>query len=74
MDREGKRKLRKPKVKGRKSGLLTPQLIVVAAALRCPAAVSGLTGVALVVHAFTVQEALPERSRNVFSTSQLSKK
>lgn len=39
----------------RKSRLLTPELIVVAAALRLPAAVSGLADVALVVNTFTVQ-------------------
>lgn len=46
-----------------KNRTLTPELIVVAAALGLPAAVSGLTDVALVVHTFTVQEALQERSR-----------
>lgn len=35
--------------------ILTPELIVVAAALRLPAAVSRLTDVALVVNTFTVQ-------------------
>lgn len=38
--------------------ILTPELIVVAAALRLSAAVTGLTDVALVVNTFTVQEAL----------------
>ena len=37
------------------SRILTPELIVVAAAQGLPAAVSGLTDVALVVHTFTVQ-------------------
>lgn len=45
----------KKKEKARKSRILTPELIVVAAALRLPTAVSGLTDVALVVYTFTVQ-------------------
>lgn len=38
-----------------KKRILTPELIVVAATLRLPAAVSRLTDVALVVDTFTVQ-------------------
>lgn len=45
-----------------KRGRLTPELIVVAAALRLAAAVSWLADVALVVHAVTVQKALWETS------------
>lgn len=45
----------KEKEKARKSRILTPELIVVAAALRLPTTVSGLTDVALVVYTFTVQ-------------------
>lgn len=49
------RAVRGKKQNERKSRLLTPELIVVAAALRLPAAVSGLADVALVVNTFTVQ-------------------
>lgn len=45
-----------------KRGTLTPELVVVAAALRLATAVSRLADVALVVHAVTVQEALRETS------------
>lgn len=45
------------------SGRLTPQLVVVAAALRLATAVPRLADVALVVHAITVQETLRETSR-----------
>lgn len=51
----------KKKNKG-KRGTLTPELVVVAAALRLAAAVSRLADVALVVHAVTVQKALRETS------------
>ncbi len=54
-----------------KSRIRTPEFIIVAAALRLSAAVSRLTDVALVVHAFTVQEALQQRSRKISSTSQV---
>lgn len=49
-EREGKEER-----KIKESRILTPELIVVAAALRLPAAVSRLTDVALVVNTFTVQ-------------------
>lgn len=45
---------------------LTPELVVVAAALRLATAVSRLTDVALVVHAITVQKALRETCRGHF--------
>lgn len=76
LEYSGSRKGGREGVKWGKSRILTPELVVVAAALRLPAAVTGLTDVALVVNAFTVQQALQERStdalrRNVWSTSQL---
>lgn len=54
----------KTKTKNREEGgTLTPELVVVAAALGLAAAVSRLADVALVVHAVTVQKALRETSR-----------
>lgn len=41
--------------RGGEAAVLTPELVVVAAALRLPAAVSGLAAVALVVDALAVQ-------------------
>lgn len=47
--------LKKNKMKTNKKKILTPELIVVAAALRLPTAVSRLTDVAVVINAFTVE-------------------
>lgn len=50
------------KSEGFSKKVLTPELVVVAAALRLPAAVSGLAHVALVVDALTAQETLQDTS------------
>lgn len=56
-----KKKNRARTTEGR-AEILTPELVVVAAALRLPAAVAGLADVALVVGALAVQQTLQDTS------------